>query len=424
MKEQKYIRRCLLKIEKKLRWGTAEHWPNSKFIELSSHIGKKTGITISSSSLKRLYGRAKTYKKDSRPQIETKNALAIFLDYRNWDDFVRKQHPLYFVKGKKMSLLFLVALVAIFILIFYLPKTFTKKESRTHSEFTFKGKNLNGTHVPHTVIIHYDISKLPYDTAYVDFGEDPKRTGMPNENHSYQALSKEKHTITYTYFVKRYYRIRLLNNQKNEIAGLNVMLKTNQWEGTIEQENQLLHIQQKALLTSNGTMLYPPDKMKKKGLEPQKEFRVYYRNIKDFDINADNMTIETKIRAFFDSNMIDCDHFQLALLGQNRRLFLTFMEKGCAGGIHLQFGDKIIKGEEHDLTGFTDNLGKWTTIKLINQNKNITVIKNNTTIYSGAYQQNIDSLKGIRYEFKGAGEIDYIRINNSSSGIVSYNKDF
>jgi hypothetical protein len=48
------------------------------------------GTSISPDTLKRLFGKTKTYR-SYNPQLETKNALALFIGYEGWEDFKKRQ---------------------------------------------------------------------------------------------------------------------------------------------------------------------------------------------------------------------------------------------------------------------------------------------------------------------------------------------
>ena len=78
------IRVCLQQIESRLNRGAGLTWSNSEFEKLSSEIEDKTGVLLSVTTLKRLWGKVKY---DHNPTLTTLNTLARFLDYENWRSF-------------------------------------------------------------------------------------------------------------------------------------------------------------------------------------------------------------------------------------------------------------------------------------------------------------------------------------------------
>ncbi len=93
MYESFYLNKCLQHLQEKLLWGVSKSWTNKEFEKLSEQIFDASRIHISVVTLKRLFGRAKTYKKEYNPQLETKNALAIFLGYKSWQEY-KEKNPL------------------------------------------------------------------------------------------------------------------------------------------------------------------------------------------------------------------------------------------------------------------------------------------------------------------------------------------
>ncbi len=81
---------CLEKVARKASNRPVTEWTDSVFIGLSRELEAETGMRISRSTLKRLFGKMKT-QGDYKPQKETRHALAIFAGYRNWEDFAEKE---------------------------------------------------------------------------------------------------------------------------------------------------------------------------------------------------------------------------------------------------------------------------------------------------------------------------------------------
>ena len=75
--------RCRASVEQKLGWGDSGQWTNADFEGLSEKILAETGVSLSTSTLKRLWGRVKY---DSTPQAATLNALARFVGYDDYRD--------------------------------------------------------------------------------------------------------------------------------------------------------------------------------------------------------------------------------------------------------------------------------------------------------------------------------------------------
>src|SRR5687767_11960725 len=72
---------CRKLIEAKLGWEESRYWTNSDFETLSEKILIETGVQLSTSTLKRVWGKIKY---ESVPQVATLNALACFAGYQSF----------------------------------------------------------------------------------------------------------------------------------------------------------------------------------------------------------------------------------------------------------------------------------------------------------------------------------------------------
>ena len=90
IKNEDAIDICLQLIEQKLNWGESSNWSSYDFGKLSDIIQDKTGVMLSVTTLKRLWGKLKY---DNLPSITTLNTLARFLDFKDWREFGQRQTP-------------------------------------------------------------------------------------------------------------------------------------------------------------------------------------------------------------------------------------------------------------------------------------------------------------------------------------------
>ena len=84
--ENLQIKHCLQTIEEKLQWGPCEQWTNYDFEKLSERIFDETKVSLSVTTLKRVWGRIK-YPHD--PSLTTLNVLALFIGFPDWRAFLQ-----------------------------------------------------------------------------------------------------------------------------------------------------------------------------------------------------------------------------------------------------------------------------------------------------------------------------------------------
>lgn len=79
--------RCKKIIEQKLDWGDSENWQSSDFENLNQLILDKTGVSLSVSTLRRIWGRVEY---NHLPSVTTLNTLAKFAGFEDWRNFIKK----------------------------------------------------------------------------------------------------------------------------------------------------------------------------------------------------------------------------------------------------------------------------------------------------------------------------------------------
>ena len=90
----------LNKIESIFEHGVGANWTNQDFGQLSDNIYNTTGKRLSITTLKRIWGRAKT---KTRPSLTTLNILSEFAGYRGWREFSLASNKSGETKTKKSS---------------------------------------------------------------------------------------------------------------------------------------------------------------------------------------------------------------------------------------------------------------------------------------------------------------------------------
>jgi hypothetical protein len=430
------LQKCLKEIETKLGWGDREKGTNHEFNKLSTAIFEMTKISISVSSLRRLYGKSTSYKKIYNPQIETKNALAAFIGYKNWADYLsnnEKSTPSKREKKPKTLYIILLFFTGIVIsTILFLKNndienqdsdssTSVSKKKYDLSKITFKGKHLFGEDVPHTVTIEYDVNEYPNDDFYIDFGILPPDGSEPPKP---LKLDNEKHIITNCYNYKSSFVIRLLDANHNTLKSVKAYIHTNGWEGYIQQ-NQLNLKFDSFQLFDEGLMKSPMQMAINKGIDTNKVFRTFLRDIRNFDVSCDAMEVEIRFKSKFRDGYVECNHIQFEFTGAQNRHFITIMTPGCDGQINvIDVGEKRFNGRQNDLNTLAIDTRSWKTLRLRVEKQTAEYFVDDLPVFSSGYNTQIGPMKGIRFEFRGQGFIDYITIKNLLTGKVIYDCDF
>jgi archaellum component FlaG (FlaF/FlaG flagellin family) len=417
MKKHEYLVKCTRLIEDKLQWGNSSEWIDFNFSRLNELIFEASKISISVRTLKRIFKSDDHYE----PQIATKNALVHFLGYRDWTHFVKEnfengqnEMPLPPAgaapvvekpKGKTYKIIaFIIAILIVMSVLLIIIQR--------HDKVSFTVKNNTGS-APLTAAISYDLSGINYKSTFIDFGNDGE----------YKLLLNEKGELSYLYKTPNFFKIRMIADGV-VIAKATVNVKTEGWVcyvGNNDANAQI--VTNRKLFGNNGMLYFPTEAISKLNIDTKKEFWVDYRNIRDFHVNGDRMTIEFRLRNSKGIGGLDCFDTSLEFSGENGRGRYRLVKPGCTQYADSEFGDTQLTGNFHNLSSLGVDLSKWTIIKIEIKNSTSLVYVDNVFKYKTSYKTPIGNIRGLFCRFKGSGQVDYIRVYNQDGKLV-YGDEF
>ena len=306
--EEQLKENCKRLIEEKLGWGGSSQWTNQDFDLLSEKIYEVTGVTLSQTTLKRIWGKVKY---DSAPTVTTLNTLAKFIGFENWRNFRQKQtmtaqtavadEPVREQKTasatEKSGKPFLFTAIAIgltFMSIlswnFFSNKSKAKKENRPAGAYQFSSKKMVLRGVPNSVVFEYDARLSTADSIFIQQSWDNRlRTRVP----------KDQHLHTSIYYYPGFFKAKLLADDKI-VKEHDVFIQTDGWLPLIEQDPVPLYFKKEEAVAS-GRLRLSIEKIKSQNvhMEPSVPF-VYYANVREFgDLTSDNFIFETSLRNDF-----------------------------------------------------------------------------------------------------------------------------
>lgn len=181
-------------LETHLGWGPSESWSNYDVERLSECILQQTGVSLSVSTLKRIFGKV-DYK--SAPSLTTLNTLAHFLSYTDWRDFqlrtaemtaptvtpVEQPVHLPLIKKSRRIIHWLrLALPGIFLVGLGSFLLF-RKTPYTPNEFRFTSNTILTQGLPNSVVFSFDASKAhDNDSVFICQSWDTRRKVLVDKN--------------------------------------------------------------------------------------------------------------------------------------------------------------------------------------------------------------------------------------------------
>jgi hypothetical protein len=394
MSEGMYISKCLRLIEQKVNRGSSKDWTSENYKRLQKLILEASGITLSTHTLERLYGKLKTHK-EYKPQAETKNALAIFLGYADWDTFkienpigpddfedpLKQQSTSEIslppeVNRKRKRIIYLIVIgigIGTTVGLLLLNR---KSSSTCSATIQFKAVNAFGT-VPHSVKFIYDLSKLEGNNFAIFF---------PKGGDTVKLVKSQ--TFTYKPFLLPGHHVAYLLSDKKILAGADVYIQTPGWTGNyfIKHPDD---VSKKTEITDNflrsDGRLYTPYSFFTDSIKRANHYFISYVNIRDYKVDGDNASFETRFRNGSRTGNSICNDMWFKLMGTKGVLKMHFLLSGCFAYVDMTLGDKNLKGTEQDFSPFSTDIHTWKKARLEVVNKNVRIYLENSLIYETRY---------------------------------------
>lgn len=388
-----YIAKCKKLIEEKLVWGESENWQSQDFENLSEKIFEETSVMLSSSTLKRIWGKVRY---ESTPNTTTLNALVQFIGYENWRAFTannfENSKPYSEDKAKtigKSPYKLIIAICGVVIVIILMSLFASKKNAkRLHFEaLKFTSKPVTSG-LPNTVIFQYNASKSNADSVFIQQSWDSKKRFK---------VDKNLHEYTSTYYYPGYYRAKLILDD-SIVKEHDIYIETNGWLGIIEKKPIPVY------LPGNQLMIRKEDLLKLK-IDIQKEAPIvsFTKVSKDINLSGDNFSLYAELQNTYDENNAICQYTSVRILGTGGVIDIPLCKMGCIGEVGLMLGMKYIDGTTHDLSGFGVDFTKVVKLTCETKNRNIKITVNDKVAFADKFAQSIGKIVGIQFKFNGTG---------------------
>lgn len=403
-------------ISTKLDWESKESWTNYHFNKLSDIIFKEVCVLISTDTLKRIVGKRGSLK-PYNPHAETKNALAKFIGYSNWEEFehfiVNKLNNQSFESNNSVNKVYNVSknpflqktiiitsiiVVGLFVFVFFYFNTSIKGSILL--EYDIKN-------TPMMVKAQYNIDKgLKNDSVWLDFGYNQQL----NVNHDRVPiyLENSKGSLYHSYLIPGLFIVKL-KTSKSTLDSEVVIVPSKGWESFIKNP----YVSYTNLPKSENEKLFCSEIDRAEwGLQPHDDYCIEHINMGNFSFDGDNFDAEIKFKTGISTGSIACFDFKLLFHGnQGNPIFLSFLEEGCNQFQNLQVSDVVKFGnKDNTLHGLSIRPDSSYTLNISNHNKKMTITLNKTKKYEISYHLPVQDIVGIKLNTKGRGEIYYMKV--------------
>ncbi|MCC6289713.1 MAG: hypothetical protein IT249_17685 [Chitinophagaceae bacterium] len=417
------------RIEEKVQWSKSDQWSNYDFAKLADMIMEATGVMLSVSTLKRVFGRVNY---NSVPSLTTLNTLSQFAGYEDWRGFSNFQiskspdpgtisidpepgQPAETVKKKKRIVLKLVLPVAAIVLLgLIVGNHYNSKQKYDPSDFRFSSKTILTEGLPNSVVFDYDASKAnDKDSVFIAQSWDISRKVLVNKNNTHHSA---------IYYYPGYFRAKLMISDEI-IQEHDIQIRTDGWLGLIEADwgKEPLYFTKQELV-KNDEIVVDDTLLKKYNINPMPQpppVRLF--NQKDIEnISTDNFTFNTEVKINFSGGANTCQQTEILLQAKNDILILPLSNPACVGDMHLAAYGFYTDSGKDDLSGFGCKPGEWTSVKIECRNRHIIFFINDKKAYSADIKNPPSEIVGVQYRFKGGGSVRHANLTGTDNRIIVF----
>lgn len=407
------LEQCKILIETKTGWGHSSTWTHRDFVELGENIYAETRVSLSASTLKRIWGRVRY---ESVPHPATLDALAHFAGFEHWRalkiHFMAEQAvtlPLETPQGTAPTMLQpslkgnwarsrQIIIGGLFLLsaLFLTQWVLRSPEAVPPAAFSFSSRPVT-TGVPNSVVFTYDATAAkPGDSIFIQQSWDKRKR---------IAVSREGREHTAIYYYPGFYKAKLVVND-NVVSEQDIFIPTDGWLALIERKPTPLYLN-KAVFDKGEVQHVAPETVAAHQMPLQPETpTVNFFDVRDFKgLQSDNFFFETEIRNDYDEGSAVCQFSEIILLFEHDVWALPFSAPGCVAELELHLGRRDYKATYADLSGFGSNLRQWTRVRCEARGRQITVTVNGKQAYTATSEAPVVKIIGVRYRFEGGGAV-------------------
>ncbi|MFI5162919.1 MAG: hypothetical protein ACHQHN_16680 [Sphingobacteriales bacterium] len=403
------LKQLLLIIERQLDWGDSATWQSKDFEILNQLIFEKTKVSLSASTLRRIWGRVEY---NHLPSGTTLDTLAQFAGFENRRAFVKNKpaaaepaqilQPRPFKRPQRNLKLLISAVVVI--TVSFAAVYIKNIASPDHAAvLSFDTKLITRT-IPNSVVFTYDVKTNPTDSVFIQQSWD---------NTTRAAVDKNQHQYTSIYYVPGFYHAKLLVNNKVVKERL-LMIPTNGWLGMIAHYPVPVYLNDKEFKNKDGLQV-PVSTIIQKDipLGPQPPAVEYY-NVGNFEpVPLKDLNFEVEVKNDYHEGAATCQYLNIILYTDYTPVIIPLSAKGCVSDLRLLNGRFFVSGKDHDLSGFGADLSQWVKVTCRSVGGKIQYHVNDKLAYESELPLYNENVVGMGYDFQGTGSVKGIRLKNA-----------
>jgi hypothetical protein len=407
------INKLLRIIEDQLDWGDANTWQSKDFEILNQLIFEKTKVSLSSSTLRRVWGRVEY---NHLPSGTTLDTLSKFAGFENWRAFLKagisKDITEKTIPGTKIkqdidlksyfkitAILLVMALSGV--LSFYLISN--NRGYIDPDKYTFTSQKL-AKGIPNSVIFNYDATASPSDSVYIFQSWDPRTRTL---------VRKDIHQFTSVYYEPGFYQAKLVVNGKT-VKQHKLMIPTSGWLGLVENKPVPFYLKASDFIFKDTLGLnLDAISQKNNGIDFHPTVVKYY-NVGNFNpVPLTNFSFNALVKNEYREGSAACQFVSVSLITDSGPIIISLSAKGCVSELNMICVNLIISGKTNNLSGFGVDFSDWVLVSCKNTGNKIQYFINNKLAYEAPMPSYKVNIVGLGFRFQGTGAVKGIELQNN-----------
>lgn len=434
------IQKLLQVIEHRLNWGPSAEWQSRDFDSLQQLILDETGVSLSASTLKRVWGRVQYGSAPSGVTLDTLARFAGFASHRAF--LVGGRGP---VAGAASSVpdvresaagsgprgngagaagpmaasaqgaplmlparwaQFALTIGIVLILAIVAILAFRRRPPHPRGPYRFSSHTVVTRGVPNSVVFSYDAPVNAGDSVFIVQSWDWTRR---------EPVDPDGRLHTSIYYHPGFFQAKLVVDTSIVMTHL-LMIATDGWLGMVENEPIPVYLKPTEFLTDT-LMRLPLEAVSEKAPFTQAHPpKVRFYNVGNFDpVPVPNLSFSAEIRNDYGQGAAACRGSKIYLITNDGygTILIPLSMKGCISDLSVSCVDHGLSGKDADLSGFGLDSPGWASVACRSTGRDIRFFVNEHLACTLPLPSRASGVVGIEFVFQGTGSVRHVRLSNN-----------
>lgn len=396
-----FIEKYKTLVESRIGWGKSQDWQSQDFETLSGEIFTKTGVLLSASTLKRIWGKVKY---TSIPNLTTLDTLAQFADFPSWRAFCNAHEETAqreTVNPKKRNYRVTILLIGIVCVLAIIVLAMQKKPNKplVYKNIRFSSQPVTRG-IPNTVLFEYEAGDSNADSVFIQQNWDERRRFK---------VDKYKNEYASIYYLPGYYRAKLVLND-SVVKEHDIFIESD-WIGVLDKKPIPIYLPEELYHKEDWLGIRKED-LNTHSEDYQSEVPTFVltRVDKNMDVPSESFETSMVLQNTFTGVRAPCRGTSVILLGTEGIIRIPLSASGCIGDLHLILGAEEIAGNTRNLSGLGVDFDKPVELKCTVSSGLIRISLDGRIVFKEKFSRGIGRIVGTRISFEGSGLVRDFRL--------------